>query len=192
MCLQTIFQKIKQGVVFMSNSKKLSIRAMVYMAFVAAIYAAITLSTIAISYQAVQFRIAESLNLLAFFNPKFIPAVTLGVFLSNLLGSPLGVFDVVFGTLATLIALLLVHATKKATNNLLAASIWPTIINALMIPLVILFAAGGIEAITWEAFLPFMGSVAFGQFVVVNLFGYTVFRILMRYHNNFIQTLKTL
>lgn len=52
-----------------------------------------------------QLRLAEALTVLAWFCPEAIPGLTLGCFLSNLLGSPY-VLDWVFGTLATLLAAL--------------------------------------------------------------------------------------
>jgi len=179
-CLITTYKK--QEVFFM----KITVRAMVYMAVVAGVYAAITIAQSAIGFGAIQFRVAESLNLLAFFNPIFAPAVALGVFLANLLGSPYGILDAGLGTLATIIALILIRITKKTTNNLLLASVWPTLVNAVMVPLVILISGGGLAAVTWAAFSPIALSVFIGQFVVVNIFGYALFRYLMARHKNFI------
>ena len=169
---------------------KISTRAMVYMAVVAALYAAITIVQGAIGFGAIQFRVAESLNLLAFFNPIFAPAVALGVFIANLVMSPYGILDAVLGTLATVVALVLIRITKRFLDNLLVASVWPTLVNAIVIPLVILIAGGGMSAVTWEAFAPIALSVFIGQFVVVNVFGYPLFRYLMAKHKNFIKTLE--
>ncbi|MCL2619844.1 MAG: QueT transporter family protein [Defluviitaleaceae bacterium] len=171
---------------------KISPRTMAYMAVVASAYAIITITQGAIGFGAIQFRIAESLNLLAFFNPIFAPAVALGVFLSNLIMSPYGILDAILGTLATVIALTLIRITKKLFDSLLIASIWPTLINAIIIPLVILISGGGISALTWSSFLPIALSVFIGQFVVVNIFGYALFRILQARHKNFIKKLEEL
>ena len=157
------------------------------MASVAAIYAAITVSQAAIGFGPIQFRIAESLNLLAFFNPIFAPAVVLGVLIANLF-SPYGLVDIVFGTGASAIAMLLILATKKLTNNLFLASLWPTIVNAAIIPLVILLGGGGTA--TFGTFMPIAGSVALGQFVVVTIFGYTLCRVMMAKNPNFIKILE--
>ena len=167
---------------------KLNIKTMTMMAMVAALYAAITVAQAAIGFGPIQFRVAESLNLLAFFNPIFAPAVLLGVFIANFF-SPYGLVDIIVGTGASLIALLLILTTKKLTNNLFIASLWPTIVNALLIPLVFLIYAG--DGITAAAFVPFMASVAVGQFVVVTVFGYTLCRYLMKKHPDFIEMLKS-
>jgi len=165
---------------------KLNIKTMAIMAMVAALYAALTLSLAFMSYGPIQFRVAESLNLLAFFNPIFAPAVLIGVLIANFF-SPYGLVDIVFGTGASAIALLLILATKRYTNNLFLASLWPTIVNALLIPLIFLIYAG--EGITVAAFLPFAASVAIGQFVVVTIFGYTLCRALMTKYPKFIEIL---
>jgi len=171
---------------------KISVRAMVVMALVTGIYAAITIAQGAIGFGPIQFRVAESLNLLAFFNPIFVPAVTLGVFLANLLGSPYGIIDAGLGTLATIIALILLRLTKKATNNLFLSSLWITIANALLVPLVVLLSTVGVQGLTWGAYLPFAGAVALGQFVVVSIFGYAAIRFMQKNQPHFIQKLESL
>ncbi|MCL2349866.1 MAG: QueT transporter family protein [Defluviitaleaceae bacterium] len=170
---------------------KMSLRGLIFAALVAAIYTAITVAQSAIGFGPIQFRVAESLNLLAFFNPIFVPAVALGVFLSNLIGSPYGILDAAFGTIATVIALVLIRITKRVLNSLLVASVWPTLVNAIVIPVVILLSMGGFEALTWAAFWPFAGSVFIGQFVVVNIFGYILFKALS-YNKGFMRIMENL
>jgi len=160
------------------------------MASVAAVYVAFTVSLAPIGFGSVQFRLAESLNLLVFFNPIFAPAVVLGVLIANLLSSPYGIIDVVLGTGASLVAVLLILATKKLTNNLFIASLWPTIVNALVIPLVILIGMG--DSITLVPYLSFAISVGIGQFMVVTVFGYTLCRVLTAKNPNFIEMLKNI
>ena len=82
-------------------------------AMIAAIYAALTLGLQAISFGPVQFRVSEALTLLPILFPQAIPGLTLGCLISNLF-SPLGatVYDVVFGTLATLVAAILTRCIK--------------------------------------------------------------------------------
>jgi len=172
---------------------RIKTKTMAYVAVVAALYAAITISTVFMAYSPLQFRIAEALNLLVFFNPIFAPAVLLGVLIANFF-SPYGFVDVIFGTSASAIAIALILATRKVLGggavSLFVAAWWPVIVNALMIPLVFMLYGG--EGVSLEAFLPFAGSIAFGQFVVVVLFGYIFCRILMAKHPNFIEIIKNL
>ena len=166
---------------------KIRTKSIAIVGIVAAVYAAVTISQAAIGFGPIQFRVAEALNLLAFFNPIFVPGIVLGVFTANIF-SPYGVLDMVFGTAATYIALMLILQTKRLTNSLFLASLWPTIINAIIIPMVFL-TYGGV-AITMASFLPFAASVALGQFTVVTVFGYTFCRILIAKNPRFIEILK--
>ena len=86
------------------NMKNLSVRRLVRCAVIAAGYVVVCLVPAPFSYGAVQVRVAEALCLLPVFGAEYIVGVTLGCFLANLLGST--VVDVVFGTLATLLACL--------------------------------------------------------------------------------------
>ena len=172
---------------------KISVKRMAVMAMTSAVYAAITLGTIFLSYHAIQYRIAESLNLLAFFNPIFAPAVAIGVFLSNFLGSPYGIADAILGTTATIVALALILLTRKIIKNptigLFVSSVWVVLINALIVPVVILISGDGFF---WEAYWPFAGSVAFGQFVVVTLGGLAILHVVMAKFPKAIEKIKEL
>ncbi|NCC78596.1 MAG: QueT transporter family protein [Clostridia bacterium] len=120
------------------------------------------------SYLGVQFRIAEILVLLVFIDKRYIYGLTLGCPIANL-GSPLGPVDVIFGTLATLIALLLISKTK----NLFVATLWPAVVNGIIIGLLLYYLLD----------LPFLLSAAqvfFGEFVVVTLIGYFLFKRILR------------
>src|SRR5574344_1356143 len=101
---------------------------------VAASYAVITIVFGAISYGPVQFRISEMLMFLPLFGTEYILGLTMGCFIANIAGG-LGLVDMVFGTLATLISCILVYYTPKLIKNgklsLFVASVWPTIINSL-------------------------------------------------------------
>lgn len=107
----------------MLDSKKMMRGAMV-----AAIYAALTIVLAPISYGPVQLRVAEGLTVLPFFFPEAIPGLFLGCFLANLYGG-YGIMDVVFGSLATLLAALL---SRKMPHPWLAP-LPPVLVNALII-----------------------------------------------------------
>lgn len=76
---------------------------MAEIALVAAIYVVLTITPPlnAISYGAYQFRIAEMMNFLAFYNRKYIVGVTIGCMIANLIG--FGVIDVFVGGGSTLV-----------------------------------------------------------------------------------------
>ena len=81
------------------------VRSLCLSAAIAAVYAVLTLTLPVPAYGPVQLRMAEALTVLAWFCPEAIAGLTLGCFLSNLLGSPY-VLDWIFGTLATFLAAL--------------------------------------------------------------------------------------
>lgn len=151
----------------MSTKNINHVEFLVKSSIVAAIYAALTM-LLPFSYLGVQFRIAEILVLLVFIDKRYIYGLTLGCLIANL-GSPLGPVDVIFGTLATLIALLLISKTK----NLFVATLWPAVVNGIIIGLLLYYLLD----------LPFLLSAAqvfFGEFVVVTLIGYFLFTRILR------------
>ena len=132
-------------------------------AMIAGIYAALTIICSSISYGGIQFRISEILILLAFYNKRFIPGLVAGCFIANM-PSTLGIADMFFGTLATLIAVVLINKVK----NLYTAALIGAIVNGLIV---------GAE-LYLVLQLPFMinaFSVFFGEIVVL-LLGVAVFK----------------
>ena len=88
-----------------------SVRKLVHCGVVAAIYVVLCLALQPLSYGAVQVRVAEALCLLPVFGAEYIVGVVLGCFLANLLGST--IVDVIFGTLATLLACLVTYKLRN-------------------------------------------------------------------------------
>lgn len=103
-------------------------RKITVIAMLAAVYATITLAVAPISYGLVQFRISEIMTVLPFLTPLAIPGLFLGALTANLF-SPVGFYDVLFGSLASLIAAWL---TSKMPNRWLAP-LPPVLVNALII-----------------------------------------------------------
>ncbi len=113
---------------------KISTKRLVTLSLVTAIYVVLTLAIAPLSYGPVQFRLSEVLNLLAFINPVYGIAVTLGCLIANLF--TMNIFDIVFGTLATALSVFLIGKSK----NLIVASLYPTILNAIIVGWVIVGA----------------------------------------------------
>lgn len=115
------------------NMKNLSVRRLVRCAVIAAVYVVVCLVLAPFSYGAVQVRVAEALCLLPVFGAEYIVGVTLGCFLANLLGST--VVDVVFGTLATLLACLVAYKLRDIRVKGLAipASLPPVVFNMIIV-----------------------------------------------------------
>ncbi|MCR1874621.1 QueT transporter family protein [Paraclostridium bifermentans] len=151
-----------------------NIKKLVTTALVAAIYATLTLVLGAISYGPIQFRVAEIMVLLPFIKKDYIWGLTIGCFLANIIG-PYGVPDIIFGTTATFLSVYAVYMTSKMMYGkkyaLLVSSIWPTVINAIIIGIMLNIFFG----------LPLMLSMAqvgFGQFVVITIIGVPLYKSL--------------
>ena len=101
----------------------------------------------------------------------FIP-LTVGCIIANAL-SPLGIIDVIFGTCATILALVGVMFSK----NLIVASIFPVIFNGIIVSLEICYLEG---SFTWPTFWLNCGTVALGEFVCVTIIGVVLFTLLRK------------
>ena len=116
----------------MNNKKILNL---VIGAMIAAIYAAATYlsSVFGIAYGPIQFRFSE--------------ALTVGCIIGNL-ASPFGIWDIVFGSLATLLAAITARALRKVTLKglPLLSIIMPVIFNAIIVGAEIVFLLPGGEA----------------------------------------------
>lgn len=163
----------------MNTSKKTLM--LVKMALVVAIYVAVTGVLAPISFGNIQFRLSEVLILLVFVDAAYVLPLTLGCITANFLFSTMGIIDVVCGSAATFIALLLMVGTKKLllredksnlTSVIFIGSLWASIVNGLII--------GG--ELYYILKLPFWLSVievALGEFGVVSIIGVIVLKFLL-------------
>ncbi|SIT75225.1 QueT transporter family protein [Edaphobacillus lindanitolerans] len=83
----------------------MKVRTMAINAVIAALYLAVTALIAPFGFTNVQFRVSEMFNHLVVFNKKYIVGIVLGVFISNLLLSTLGWFDLTFGVAHSIISL---------------------------------------------------------------------------------------
>lgn len=97
-------------------------------ALIAALYAVLTIILAPISYGPVQFRISEALTLLPFYFPEAVPGLFAGCVVANFFGG-YGMLDIVFGSLATLIAAFM----SRRAGNIFIAAIWPVLANMMII-----------------------------------------------------------
>lgn len=156
--------------------QKFSIKKLTILSMVAALYVALTLSLSSLSYGNIQFRVAEALILLCFYRKEYCYSMVVGCFIANIF-SPMPV-DMFFGTFATLLAVICI--TKSP--NIFIASIFPVIINALIV---------GFELYKF-CDLPFILSavqVAVGEFVCVCIVGIVIFKLLEK-NDKFMKLIK--
>lgn len=116
---------------------------------VAALYVVFTYlsSVFNLAFGTLQFRVSESLTLLPLIWGETVFGLTVGTLLSNL-GSPYGVIDWVFGTLASFVALSLVRWIGRKGYSEWIAALAVSVVNALAVPFVILIGAMGLGSST--------------------------------------------
>lgn len=134
---------------------------------VAALYAVLTLLLPVASYGPIQFRFSEILVLLVFYNKRFIPGLVLGCAIANMF-SPMMLFDVVFGTLSSYIAFILMQRAK----NLYVASIFPVLLVS--VPAIGTWLILASDEVFFVLLMQFMLS----EFVMVSIIGVLLFKIL--------------
>jgi uncharacterized membrane protein len=153
--------------------KKNSVKGLAVAGVIAALYVVFTLPFGQIAFGPIQFRIAEILTLLPFLSPWAIWGVTLGCFLSNLLFS--SVWDVLFGTLATLIAALCTYKSR----HLLVAPIWSILWNGLIIGTMLTFLT--LDSFAIIPWLTFMAEITASEFVVCFALGVPFLKYFKKY-----------
>ena len=102
-------------------------------AVIAALYTALTLLLAPISYGQFQIRLSEAMTLLPILLPEAVPALAIGCLLSNILGG-CTIFDIVFGTLATLLAAL---CTRRLRGKFWLAAAMPVVFNGVIVGAVV-------------------------------------------------------
>ncbi len=135
------------------------IRYLVEAAIIAAMYATLTILIPGGSGQ-IQVRVSEALTVLAFFTPAAIPGLFIGCLSANLFVGA-GIYDIVFGSLATLVAAFL---TSKMPAKYLAP-LPPVITNAVVVAFILKISINAPLLVT-------MGFVALGELVACYGLGY--------------------
>lgn len=155
--------------------KHFDTRRLTLAAAVGALYAVTTLfiSAFGIAYLPVQLRVSEALCVLPFFFPEAAPGLFVGCLVANLL-SPYGMLDIVFGSLATLIAAI---GTARVKHKWLAP-LPPVISNGLIVGVLIAFEETGFGSGFMAAFAFNCATVAAGEAVSCYVLGGILLRVL--------------
>ncbi|MGI6733718.1 MAG: QueT transporter family protein [Anaerovoracaceae bacterium] len=104
-------------------------RYLVHGAVIAAVYTALTLLLMPLSYGVMQVRVSEALTVLPALTPAAIPGLFVGCFVSNMLG-PNGMIDMILGSGATLLAAI---ASYKLRKRALLVPLPPVLANGFII-----------------------------------------------------------
>ena len=148
-----------------------AVRVLARGAIIAALYTVLTLLLAPLSYGEVQIRFSEALTLLPILLPEAVPALAVGCLLSNILGG-CTIFDIVFGTLATLLAAL---CTRKLRDRFWLAALMPVLFNGVIVGAVVHYCYAPIFPLPLS-----MLSVAAGEAVACLIVGPLLVRVMQR------------
>ena len=152
----------------MQKNKNIDVKNLTRLALVAAAYVALTLvsSALGLGYGPVQFRVSEVLVLLCFYRKDYAPALIVGCLIANLF-SPFGLYDIIFGTLATAVGVIPMYYMK----NIYLSALLPIVSNGVIV---------GIELrLCGDPLWASMAFVALGELVVVGILGTMIFKLMI-------------
>lgn len=153
---------------------KKRVRFITYSAIIAALYVILTGLSAALHLASgpIQIRLAEALTVLPVFTPTAIPGLFLGCVLANFLTGSL-IWDVVFGSLATLIGAIGTYFLRKKSKYL--AVLPPIVSNMLIVPAVLQYVYGE-EQVYWILML----TVGVGEILSAGVCGLILHKTLSK------------
>ena len=143
---------------------------------IAALYVALTLlaKVFGLDSGQIQLRLSEALCVLPVFLPAAVPGLTIGCLLANLLCGNI-IWDVVFGTLATLIGAI---GTRLLRKRPLLALLPPIVSNTIIVPFVLAYAYCLPGSVPF-----FMLTVGIGEVLSCGLLGSLLYNTLDKHKN---------
>ena len=135
-------------------------------ALIGAMYVVLTLlaSAMGLSSGVIQFRFSEALCILPVFMPEAIPGLFIGCLISNLLAGGV-IWDVVFGSIATLIGAVGAYYLSKLPEKLKWVATLPTVFsNMIIVPFVLIYAYGAPDSYFFLALTVGIGEIVCAGF----------------------------
>lgn len=157
--------------------KKNKVLFLTQAAMIAALYVVLTFvsNAFGLASGAIQIRISEALTILPYFSPVAVPGLFVGCIISNLL-TGCALFDVIFGSLATLLGAI---GTRMLRKWKWLAPLPPIISNTVIVPFVLTYVyalPGGIPY--------FMLTVGIGEIISCGILGMILLSVLSKYRSN--------
>lgn len=145
-------------------------------AMIAALYVVLTyfVSAFGLASGAIQVRLSEALVILPIFTPAAIPGLFIGCFLSNLLTGCV-IWDVIFGSIATLIGAIGTYCLRKTK---FIFTLPPILANAIIVPIV-LKTCYGLEDAFWFLVL----TVGAGEIISICVIGMLLRQLLWKHRS---------
>lgn len=150
-------------------------------AIIAALYVVLTLiaNAMGLSNYAIQVRFSEALCILPYFTVAAVPGLTVGCLIANIMTGAL-VWDVFFGSLATLIGAVGTYLLRKHKVLMFFP---PILANMIIVPFVLRYGYG----FTWmfhdvEWSIPYFAlTVGIGEIISVGILGSVLLKALLPY-----------
>jgi uncharacterized membrane protein len=158
----------------------LSTKYIAQVGIIGSLYAVITIILAPISYGPIQVRVSEALTVLPYLTPAAIPGLFVGCVLANIYGG-LGIYDIIGGSLCTLLAAFLTFISSKTRKPILAP-LPPVLVNAFGVSLYLHFLFQ----------LPYWFTVIYigiGEIAACFVLGYPLLRIILK-KEKFLERLK--
>ncbi len=150
----------------------MKVKRMAISAMIAALYFAACFAQGTFASGAIQCRLSEGLCLLPLFFPEAIFGVALGCLIFNAVQST--IYDVIFGTLATVIAGIMTYFIGRLIKNdwmrIVLGGLPPVIMNALVVPGVLILGMGDTST-----YMYLFGTVGLGELIAVYVVGIIIY-----------------
>ncbi|MBQ8295776.1 MAG: QueT transporter family protein [Clostridia bacterium] len=151
---------------------------------IAALYVVFTYVFLPFAFGPIQIRPAEALCILPLFFPEAVPALYVGCMIVNF-SSAYALYDVLFGSLATLIAAFGTYMVgsflKKGVWKVLIGGLFPVVCNTLIIPLIIVFLCRDVGQMSATvAYWTYASSIFFTECIWVYGLGAPLYAVLSK------------
>ncbi len=147
-------------------------------AIIAALYVVLTFvaNTMGLASGVIQVRISEVLTILPYFTPAAIPGLFIGCLISNIIAGGV-MWDIIFGSMATLIGAIGTYALRKYKW---LTPVPPILSNAIIVPFVLIYAYG-----VPDAFPYLMVTVGAGEVISAGVLGMILLKSLEKHKDIF-------
>ena len=155
------------------DMKKFDVKTLTIGGAIAALYVVLTLvaNAFGLASGAIQVRLSEALTILPCFTAAAVPGLTVGCILANII-TGCALWDVVFGSLATLIGAVGTYLLRKKP---LLAWIPPVLSNAIIVPIVLQKVYG-----VPDSFWYLMLTVGAGEVIACGILGLLLYKALSK------------
>ena len=168
--------RMRQSAILMKGDfdmKKIDVKTLTIGGAIAALYVVLTLvaNAFGLASGAIQVRLSEALTILPCFTAAAVPGLTVGCILANII-TGCALWDVVFGSLATLIGAAGTYLLRKKP---LLAWIPPVLSNAIIVPIVLQRVYG-----VPDSFWYLMLTVGAGEVIACGILGLLLYKALSK------------